>query len=295
MPTGTRPDPLTAGADHAGGTGPVHRRSRIARALLLAYAGYAAAAAILLPMDAGDGLLATAALVVSALAGVASLAMALRSGRPGTRRWVVAVHIALVPVQFILSIPSSIVLLGMLISAAVVVAMKPVFPRLRPGPRRFLLTLHVGLSVAWLGLSLSMTALSVIGLATDEAALRHDVYEIMHILDIALVIPIVLLSLLSGLAVSLFTKWGLTRHWWVLTKFVIALSIPLAAGLAQERWIAELIERTARDPATRPGSLGVWLAACMVLYVVLLATATTLSVYKPGGMTPWAGRRRTAT
>jgi hypothetical protein len=40
------------------------------------------------------------------------------------------------------------------------------------------------------------------------AALRHEVYRIMHIFDLVLVIPIVLLSLLSGLVVSLFTKWG---------------------------------------------------------------------------------------
>jgi hypothetical protein len=87
---------------------------------------------------------------------------------------------------------------------------------------------------------------------------------------------------------------GLTRYWWVLIKFAVALSIPLAAGFAQERWIADLIERTAADPAAQPGSLGARLAACTIVYVVLLATATTLSVYKPGGMTVWASRRRPA-
>ncbi|MEU8609898.1 hypothetical protein AB0C29_18100 [Actinoplanes sp. NPDC048791] len=275
MPTGAQPD----------------RRSRLARALLAAYGGYAMVAVILLPMTAGDGLLVNAAVVVSALGGVASLALSLRFGRPPTRRQVIALHVALVPIQFILSIPSSIVLLGMSISAAVAVAMKPVLPRLKPAPRRFFLALHVGFSVAWLGLSLSMTALSLIGLSADDPALRHHAYRVMHIFDLGVVIPIVLLSLLSGLVVALLTKWGLTRHWWVLSKFVIALSIPLAAGFAQERWITELIERTA-DPAVQPGGSGVRLVVCMVVYVVLLATATALSVYKPGGMTPWAKRKR---
>ena len=267
-------------------------RPRLARTLLAAYAGYAPAAALLLPMVAGSGVLVVAGIVVSALAGVASLVLALRFDRPVTRRQIIAVHVALVPVQFFLSIPSSIVLLGMLLSAAIAVAMKPVFPRLKPAPRRFFLTLHVGCSVAWLGVSLAMTALSIIGLATDEPALRHHVYRIMHIFDLVLVIPIVLLSLLSGLVVALWTKWGLTRHWWVLSKLVIALSIPLAAGFAQERWIADLIERTAADPVAPPGSLGVRLVVCMIIYVVLLATATTLSVYKPAGTTPWARRTR---
>ncbi|MGW4945384.1 hypothetical protein ACWEOZ_27770 [Actinoplanes sp. NPDC004185] len=275
MPTAAQPD-----------------RSRLTRALLAAYSGYAVVAVILLPLTAGDGLLVNAAVVVSALGGAASLTLALRFGRPPTRRQVIALHTALVPIQFVLSIPSSIVLLGMIISAAVAIAMKPVFPRLGPAPRRFFLTLHVGVSVAWLGLSLSMTALSLIGLSADDPALRHHAYRVMHIFDLGLVIPIVLLSLLSGLVVALFTKWGLTRHWWVLTKFVIALSIPLAAGFAQERWITDLIERTAADPAARTGGPGMRLVVCMIVYVVLLAGATTLSVYKSGGMTPWAKRKR---
>jgi hypothetical protein len=273
---------------------PLSGRLRLARALLLAYAGYAAAATMILSMADRNGLI-DAAIVVSVLAGSTSVLLAVRFDRPMTRRHVIAAHTTLVPIQFIVSIPSNLPLLGLLVSAAIVVAMKPVFPQLKPPRRRFFLTLHVAFSVAWLGLSLSMGALSIIGMVTDEAALRHDVYRIMHIFDLVLVIPIVLLCLLSGLVMSLCTKWGLTRHWWVLLKFVIALSIPLAAGFAQERWIGELIERTAIDPTFRPGGTGAWLAAFMIIYVVLLTTATTLSVYKPGALTPWSRRGRTAS
>ncbi|MEK8144088.1 hypothetical protein NKH18_26110 [Streptomyces sp. M10(2022)] len=44
-----------------------------------------------------------------------------------------------------------------------------------------------------------------------------------------LVVPIALLSLLSGLVVALDSPWGLVRHRWVWTKFWLTL---ITAGLS---------------------------------------------------------------
>lgn len=37
------------------------------------------------------------------------------------------------------------------------------------------------------------------------------------------IVPFSLAALLSGLVQSLGTRWGLFRHWWVLTKFVLTV------------------------------------------------------------------------
>lgn len=265
----------------------------IARKLLFGYAGYALPAAAALWYRHEGQVLADAGVACSLLAGAASLVLALRFARPATRRWVIALHGALVPGQFVLSVPSNVPLLGMLLSVAVLVAMRPAFPRLRPRARRTALTLHIGLSVGWLGLATAMTVLAVTGLVTGDDGLRHHVYRIMHLFDLVIVIPVVVLAILSGLLVSLFTQWGLTRHWWVLVKFVLAVAIPLVAGV-QHVWISDLIARTAADPHAAAGALGGRLVGCFAGYDAALWTATALSVFKPGGATPWGRRARRA-
>ncbi len=255
---------------------------------LFLYAVYALPAGWLL--GRGSGLIAGAGVVITLTAAVASLLAAVRR----SRRPAIALHAVLVPVQFVLSVPSNVPLAGLLLSAAVLVAARPHFPQLRRSIRRLLLTIHVGTSVSWLGLATAMTALAVIGLVTGDAALRHAVYQIMHLFDLTIVIPVVALAITSGLLVSLGTPWGLIRHWWVLNKFTLSVAIPMVAGV-QHLWIADLIARGAADPGAAPGGLGVRLLWCFLAYDVTLWTATALSVHKPGGRTPWSRRPAPAT
>lgn len=91
----------------------------------------------------------------------------------------------------------------MLLSVMILVGLKPQFPRLSPRARKVWLTLHVGISVGWLGLGLAMTTLAFTGLLAETHAVRHGAYELMHIFDLTIVIPSVLLSIITGLGVGL--------------------------------------------------------------------------------------------
>jgi hypothetical protein len=250
-----------------------------------AYAGYAAlAAAVLLP---AGGFAAAAATVTAAL-GVGHLLAGVLARRaepgPGLRRAWIAAEALLVPVQFGLSVASSLVLVGMALSAALLAALRPRFGRLRPTRRKVAVTLHVGLSVGWLGVATCMLALSVAGLVAADAGARRRTYQVMHVLDLTVVVPLVLLSVASGLVVSLWGRWGLVRHWWVLAKLGISLAIPLGGGSVSDTWITELAEAPGGDAA-------VPLVLLMAAFCAGLWTATALSVFKPWGRTPWAQRR----
>ncbi|GAA3453182.1 hypothetical protein [Dactylosporangium matsuzakiense] len=242
------------------------------RILLMVYGVYAAAAALLLLHVGG-------VVAVAGTCGTVAAACCFWTGR----RTTIAVHAAMIPAQFVFSIPSDVPLVGLALSAAIVVAARPAFPRLRPRIRKLVVTAHVGLSVGWLGLATAMTVLAATALVTSDASLRPPVYRMMHVFDLVVVVPSVVLALLTGVVLALCTPWGLVRHWWVLTKFVLSLAIPAVAGF-QHLWISALIERAAEAP----GELGVRLLVCFVAYDVTLWTATALSVFKPGGRTPWA-------
>ena len=261
--------------------------------LALLHAAYAAAT---VPLLAGsDQALAGPALGVTAVTGAAHLVAGvlvwrLGSPPPAWRRWWVAAEAVLVPAQFVLSVASDLVLLGLVISIALLAALRPVFPRLRPAGRKLAVTLHVGLSVGWLGVSLVMLALGIAGLVADDGGARHRTYQIMDLLDVVVVIPLVLLSIASGLVVSLGGKFGLTRHWWVLAKLAISLVIPFCGGALSHVWIEQLVEINAAPGGS--GGPDVALAALMAAFCASLWTATALSVYKPWGRTPWAAARR---
>nr|WP_232328065.1 PDR/VanB family oxidoreductase [Kibdelosporangium sp. MJ126-NF4]CEL16512.1 Flavodoxin reductases (ferredoxin-NADPH reductases) family 1; Vanillate O-demethylase oxidoreductase [Kibdelosporangium sp. MJ126-NF4] len=263
------------------------------RSWQVGFAAFSAATALVLfpGEDAVLPSIRTMGVVGYALAVAISVGCAVALPRVGARRLLIGFHFAFVPLQFLFAFPSPVPNLGMVLSVLILVGLRPRVPRLSPRARKIWLTLHVGISVGWLGLSLGMVTLALTGLLAETHAVRHGAYEIFHIFDLAIVIPSVVLTIITGLVVALGTPWGLAEHWWVLVKFVISLSIPAAAAV-ESRWVTELVARTA-DPAGEPGTLGVSLAAVVGGFAVLLWTATTLSVVKPWGRTRW-GRRELA-
>ena len=260
----------------------------LARPLQWAFAAFAILNLGLLLSGSGVTVFRVMAVAGYGVGAVLSVVAALGWQRLG-RRMAIGLHLALAPLQFLFGIAETVALLGILLSLTILAQCKPRFPRLSPRARRIWLTLHVGFSVGWLGVALTMTALAAIGWTADRHAMRHGAYEVLHVIDLAVAIPSMALSIITGLVVSLGTKWGLVRHWWVLAKFAISVSIPLLAGTVESALADELARRTV-DPAGQPAGTGIALVACLGAFTVALWTATILSVMKPWGRTRWGQR-----
>ncbi|WP_238005951.1 PDR/VanB family oxidoreductase [Dactylosporangium sp. AC04546] len=216
-------------------------------------------------------------------------------GRAGTaaltRRILIVFHLIFVPAQFLFLLAHQLPWLGMLLSTMIVVGLKPRIPQLGRTSRKVWLTLHVGIGVGWLGVALGMLVLSIVGMTTDRHELRHNAYVLVETFDKALAIPSVFLVIVTGAVVSLGTPWGLIKHRWVLTKLIIALSLPILATF-EGTWSETLTERT-EDPTAEPGGTGILLICALALFLSLLWIATILSVFKPGGRTRWGRREST--
>lgn len=258
------------------------------RLLQWVFVAFAVIAVPVLLVDTGPEFFRIAGVVGYAAGAVVSVAAARRWDRGGRRAAIVG-HLALAPLQFVFSVGSSVTLPGIAISLWILARCRPTFPRLSPRARRVWLVLHVGLSVGWLGVALSMTVLALIGQLASAPAMRHGAYEVLHVVDLAAAIPSMALSIVTGLVVSLGSKWGLVRYRWVLVKFAISLSIPMVAGTVENSLADELALRTA-DPAASPGGTGLALTACLATFVAALWLATILSVAKPWGRTRWGAR-----
>ncbi|MFE0423492.1 DUF2269 domain-containing protein [Streptomyces sp. NPDC058953] len=168
--------------------------------------------------------------------------------------------------------------------------MKPLSRRVR----RTFLVIHIAASAGWLGLTLGLLALAITAVTTDpvpagpaapgdtiEAAVRS-----MRIFTQWLVLPLALLTLGSGLVLALGTPWGLARHRWVLTKFLLTTATVIATVLALRPGIDDAAGSVAAGAVPPPGDLlgGPIVSFCAYLFM------TIVSVLKPWGPTR-RGRR----
>ena len=159
-----------------------------------------------------------------------------------------------------------------------------------PSLRKLALTAHVTSTVGWLGAIAGFLALAIAALTSRDVQLVRGAYVAMELTGWYVLVPLCVASLATGLIMSLGTPWGLFRHYWVLVKFVI--TILAAVILFMYTQTLEQLGVMARDTTLTINELR---NPSPVLHsglaVLALLVNTTLSIYKPKGMTKY-GRRK---
>jgi hypothetical protein len=159
-----------------------------------------------------------------------------------------------------------------------------------PGLRRLTLTTHVTSSVGWVGAVIAFLALAVIGLTSQNEATVRGVYLVMAPAAWFVLVPLAHAALLTGIALSLGTTWGLIRHYWVVLKLGITsfCTLILMIYMGTFRQMAGV----AADPIVELGLVrNPSPMVHAILALILLLMATILAVYKPFGMTPYGTRK----
>jgi hypothetical protein len=149
--------------------------------------------------------------------------------------------------------------------------------RLAPRARRIVATAHIVTGVGLLGATASTLLLAVSAAASDDLAFAHSVYRLMSLQSAVFGIPLSMLALLTGVVLGLGTTWGVLRQWWTTAKLALILGVVLNGALM----IGPSVSALQQDPAAAGTQSRLVLAAA--LSVAMLLTATTLSVFKPGG------------
>ncbi|MGY1682423.1 hypothetical protein [Geodermatophilus sp. SYSU D01176] len=158
--------------------------------------------------------------------------------------------------------------------------------------RRWSLTVHVVTSVGWLGAVAAFLALAAAGLTGRDAATVRGAHVGAEILTEAVIVPLALASLVTGVLQSLGTPWGLLRHWWVAVKLALTVA-STALLLLHTQPIGHLGELAASGAAFGADArhMQVQLLVDAAAALLALIGATALAVVKPRGLTP-LGRRR---
>lgn len=164
--------------------------------------------------------------------------------------------------------------------------------RLTPTMRKWLLILHIVVSVGWLGLNVGNLTLAVTGLTTDDPGTQHVAFGAMYLVGGTLLIPVSLLALVSGVLLGWYSKWGLIRYRWVLVKLTLTVVAVLLIPLSLLPGLRELSGMMADTPADRLADIGpvaLDILAAGLVSTSMYLTNAILSVLKPWGRTRRVG------
>jgi hypothetical protein len=161
-----------------------------------------------------------------------------------------------------------------------------------PALRKFTFTAHVMSSVGWLGAVVVFLALAAIGVSSQDEGTVRGAYLVMAPAGWFVLVPLAHASLVSGIALSLGTPWGLIRYYWAAMKLVITVFSTVILLLYMRTF--QQMAAVAADPAVeldlvrQPSPL-----VHAILALALLIGATVLGIYKPFGQTPFGTGERT--
>ena len=161
-----------------------------------------------------------------------------------------------------------------------------------PRLRKFALAAHITLAVGWIGAVAGYNALDVVAETSQDAQTLRAAYLAMELIARYVIVPLALASLLTGIVMSLGTRWGLFRHYWVLISLLLTV-IATVVLLVETQTISYFAD-IAADPTTSNDDLRT-LGSTLVHSVggtVVLLVILVLNVYKPRGMTRYGWRKQ---
>lgn len=159
-----------------------------------------------------------------------------------------------------------------------------------PRLRKFVLTLHLSLSVGWIGAVVAYIALGVAAEVSQDAQTVRGTWIAMELAGWYAIVPLALTSLLTGIVMALGTKWGLLRHYWVMFSLVLTLIAGVVLVLHM-RDVTAIADTARQAEGAALHSLGGDLAHPVIGLVVLLLIQV-LNTYKPRGMTRYGQRKQ---
>jgi hypothetical protein len=147
--------------------------------------------------------------------------------------------------------------------------------------RNWVLALHVVSGGGWLGAAFCMLLISW---TNQDLSHHHAVNLVMEKIDQYVMIPVPLVAIGTGIALSWGTLWGFFRWYWVLAKQVATYALTLLAPFTVHEWIVQMAN------LSQAGAGGASYATLQLMHVLASAVivvtgagVVTVSVLKPWG------------
>jgi uncharacterized membrane protein len=154
--------------------------------------------------------------------------------------------------------------------------------------KSILVAIHVLSVASWIGGTLAMILLAFyLKSGANDEQLLYTMAS-MEVIDENLLKYPALLTLLTGILLSVWTQWGLVKHYWVLLKFVLTLLTIMIGILFLSKWTAglgELIEDIGFLSLQNEEFNSTWLSIVItsIFNLLCLCFMTFITYLKPFG------------
>lgn len=150
------------------------------------------------------------------------------------------------------------------------------------------LVLHIVFILIFFGGLLGSLLLVWVTYLTTDRTLLEAVHTLIPYFDHFMVIPGAFGSLITGIWLAARTQWGMTKHYWVIAKWVGNMAMIVFGGSAMRFWISETLhaaQNKAVFPLANPAYLEYrqLLTAGLVFSLIVLLFLVVISYFKPWG------------
>jgi hypothetical protein len=124
--------------------------------------------------------------------------------------------------------------------------------RLSVKPKNWLLSVHVASGGIWLGTAICLVLVAIVKGNSGNGDELYGINAALKLLDDWVIIPTAMLSLLTGGLLSWLTIWGVTKHYWVMLKWIMTVTLITAGTIWLGPWLNAM---TALSQADRSHAL----------------------------------------
>ena len=106
--------------------------------------------------------------------------------------------------------------------------------------KNWLISAHVAMMAIWFGTALSMIGITLSTQNTVNEEQLYGINSVMKLLDDYIIIPSANLSLLTGGLLCWLTTWGFFKHYWVIVKWILTVTLIVVGSMWLGPWTNEM-------------------------------------------------------
>jgi hypothetical protein len=152
--------------------------------------------------------------------------------------------------------------------------------------QKFLKAVHLVAVGLWLSCVIVLLVMPIIARQISTGEELYMYILIYHFIDMYILTPAAIATLLTGFVYSLFTKWGFLKHGWLVYKWLVTIAIIIVGtfylGPMTTKMLAiadlERLAALQHEYYLQGATIGIWAA---IINASLLIAAVFFSVYKP--------------
>ncbi len=113
--------------------------------------------------------------------------------------------------------------------------------------QKWLKGFHILFAAVWLTCGTVMLSFTFIAKGLSNGDRLYMLNYLTDFIDVMILVPAAMLTLLTGLLYSIFTNWGFFKQRWLIFKWIVTVSIIIIGTIYTGPWVKEMTDISGRE------------------------------------------------